>query len=548
MVGALVAAVALTASACGSSAGKQLLLAADTSKQDATSTDIWAVTPGDPVTSGSVVSKGVTSPLGISTIEDDGLIWTNQLGREWQDRALLSFEAQGKDGGAVAKVTAGTPGGTPVTIDSSSAAAVQPIVLRRGVAVISQDGCKLATSPDHVTTVGTGSCQISADERWVISWPNDDTGPVTIRDLRTGDTRKVGKQTFGASVISTDARVMVVEASGSQAFRGVIYDATNGKEVAHTATYERMVVFPGTVGATGFVALAQSGQQIRLLWITPDGATSVIDTGLSMYPVMVDDQVTYIRFGDSESQDSIRRWTPGGTRGDREVLLTGRVGAAQVAPGQIVATRDTASGVDFYRTAGSGGLDHVLKLRTKVSGGSSVGKVLVQDGIALMEVDTDQRTSFVRVDLSGDASDVPIEDWSYLVLESVDSDGTALLTGSRSQQGREQILVVGPHDATATVRALSDGTGTNLIHEGVVYYTDQPDQGEIAVRSVRATGDKDAQVLYRGRQIAGATWPENNGATESSLISRVALLQQQQQAQQQQQSQSQQQSGSGTGG
>jgi hypothetical protein len=548
IVGALLGGLALAASACGSSAGDQLLVAGDTSAQEATSTNIWAVTPGDPLGSSSVVSKGVTSPLGISTVEDDGLVWTNQLGREWQGQPLLSFEAT-SSGNAVAKVTSADPGGKVVTIDSSTAAAIQPVVLRRGVAVISQDGCKLATAPDDVTSVGKGSCQISADERWVISWDANTPGPLTIKDLRTGDSRKVGSKTYGASIIDVDSRILSVEQSG-QGLRGVVYDASSGKEIGHTKTYGRMVAFPGTAGATGFVALAQSGDasqtsNVQLLWISPDGGVSVIDSGLSLYPVMVNGQVTYIRFDASESRDSIRRWTPGGGSDAREVLLTGRVGAAQVAPNAIIATKDSSAGVAFYRTAGSGELEHAFDLTTKLSGGSTVDKLLVLDDTAFMQVTTDQRTSFVRLPLHGDGAVAPMKAWAYLTLESVDVDGTALVTGNRtdgSDSGREQLLVVGPYQDKGTVRATAARTGVDLIHEGVVYWTDQPTQGQISVRSVRATGDEDAKVLYQGHQVAGATWPENNGATESTLVSRVALIQQQQQQQQ-----AQGDTGSGTG-
>ncbi len=542
MVGALLAGVAIAATACGSSTGNQLLVAGDTSAQDAAPTDVWAVAPGDPINASAVVSKQVARPLGVSTIEDDGLVWTNQLGREWEGRSLLSFQSQ-QGGNPVAKVTTATPGGTPFTLDSSTTAALQPVVLRRGVAVIGQDGCKLATGPTEVKTVGKGSCQISADERWVISWSNTQAGPITIRDLRSGSTRTAGSKTLGASVIDVDARLLGIE-EVSGGYRGVVYGATDGKEVGHTATYDRMVAFPGTAGATGFVALAQSGQSVKLLWISTSGEETTIDSGPSLYPVMVNDQVTYLRFASSESGDSIRRWTPSGSKGTREVLLTGRVGAAQVAPDQIIATKDSARGVAFYRTAGSGELEKVHDLVTPVSGGSTVDKLLVQEGVALMQVTTDQRISFVRVPLEGDGAATPIRSWPYLVLESVDVDGTALLTGARTDSGAEQVLVVGPHDEQPTVRATADRTGTNLIHEGVVYWTDQPNQGRISVRSVRATGEKDPKVLYRGRQIAGATWPENNGATESTLVSRVALIQQQQQAQQQQQ---QQQGSAGTG-
>ena len=72
-------------------------------------------------------------------------------------------------------------------------------------------------------------------------------------------------------------------------------------------------------------------------------------------------------------------------------------------------------------------------------------------------------------------------------------------------------------------------SGLILIHEGVLYVTDRGDDGELTIRTVRTQGDLDGETLYKGYQLAGATWPTDNGATQSTLISRVAVLAQQQQ-------------------
>jgi len=534
----LVAGLALAATACGSSDGRQLMVADDTSGSGATATRVWAVEPGEALADSALVARDATQPLGISTIQPDGLSWYNQLGRSWSGKALLAYQTDARS-----LVTAGTPGARATTLASSDGP-LQAVVLRRGVAIVNQDGCSLATDVARATKIGTGSCQISEDERWVVSWPAT-PGDLTIRDLRSDRVRVVrGIRTVTAATLGRDTRVLAVEEVDG-GVRGRVIDATSGATVGDgTKVYDAMQVLPATEGATGFAAVAQSGTTVALLWVATDGTTTPVDTGLAMVPVSVDSGITYLRLDADETQDSVRRWTPDGATGDRTVLLTGKVGAGVATPGHLVATRETDTGVQFFRTATSGALEQVLTLRTDTSQPVTVNQMEIHDGVALLEVGGAQDTSFVRIDLTGDGSDAPVRNWPYLLLESVDTDGTALLTGTRgSDVNFEELLVVGAHDDTYHVRGRADATGTNLIHEGIIYYTDQPQSGDVTVRSVRATGDRDAKVLYRRHQIAGATWPENGGATQSLLVSRALLSQQQQSRQQQSQQQSQGQGG-----
>ena len=484
--------------------------------------------PGDELTDSALVSSGALEPLGVTTLESDGLTWFNQFGRTWQGDTLLAYRSERSS-----VVTAGTPGAKQLTMAATNDGPLQAVVLQRGVAVVTQDGCSLATEVTEAKPVGEGSCQISDDERWVVSWPGT-PGALTIRDLRNDSTRKVtGIETNAAVVLSRDARSLAVINDGDGVKARVI-DNRDGSTVAETDTYQRMQPLPGTAGATGFVALAQAGDTIELLWISTDGKVSVIDSGIYMLPVQVTGQVTYLRLDEDPTKDSVRRWSPGG---EPETLLTGRVGASSPTPDSLLVTRDTDDGVEFFRSAPSGELEKVLTLDADTEQGSLIANMYVQQDVALLQVSTGMTTSFVRIDLKGDGSDAPIQNRQYLLLESVDVDGTALLTGADGPDEGEQILVVGPHDDSATVRARADSTGANLIHEGVVYWTDQTQSGDISVRSVRAAGDKDETVLYKNRQIAGATWPQNNGATEGTVVSRAAVTQSQQQQQSQSQSQ-----------
>ena len=91
--------------------------------------------------------------------------------------------------------------------------------------------------------------------------------------------------------------------------------------------------------------------------------------------------------------------------------------------------------------------------------------------------------------------------------------------------------MVTPHSDSYVERTTAEHTGLNLIHQGTVYVTDQTAAGKLTVRTVKAQGSTRPATLWRDHQLAGATWPTDNGATTSTLISRAAVLQRQQQSQ-----------------
>lgn len=525
------AALAVLAAGCAGQERGQLLVAENTaaSSPNQGASRVWAVDPGDRLTSSALVSSDAVAPIGVSTVGSDGLAWFNQLGRTWRGDALLAYRTERS-----AVLTGGRPGAKQLTMATSNDGTLQAVVLRRGVAVINQRGCSLATDVAKARAIGTGSCQISEDERWVVSWRST-PGALSIRDLRTDRTRVVRDiKTTNAVALGRGAAVLAIAADGA-GVRGRVIDATDGSTVATTKVYQRMQPLPSTAGATGFVTLAQAGTTVELLWIAADGTVSTVDTSPSyLLPVAVTSGVTYLRLGDTAAQDSVRRWSPGGRP---EVLLTGRVGVSAATPDSVVVTRDTDRGVEFYRTGPSRDLERVLTLGTDTTQGTLVDNMAVQGDIALMQVTSNARTSFVRIDLRGDRSDAPVRNRPFLLLESVDADGTALLTTSEGQGQGEQLLVVGRDDRRATVRARADATGTNLIRGGVVYWTEQTAAGSVSVRSVRAKGKPDARLLYRNRQVAGATWAQDNGATRAVLVSRALLVQNQAQAQAQGQGQ-----------
>ncbi|MFN7970658.1 MAG: hypothetical protein U0P47_15105 [Acidimicrobiales bacterium] len=534
---ALALGLGLVASACsGSGHGGELLLARDTSTSESAgsggpqtvATDIWAVTPGEQPSRSNRLAESVSSPLYINSVADDGTVARDLLGTQWGGQVLSAFVT----GGTTGHATVGDPGAEPTTI-ASAERQVQASVVRRGVYVATADGCRLARSTDDITDVGSGLCQMSEDERWVVSWPAEG-GELTIRDLRSGDVRRVEGTTTGAVVLGHGTSVLAVQTDGDGS-RGVVIDATTGKVTGRTDRYDDLQVMAVEPDSTGFVALASSGEQAavvadrQLLWVGTDARTQVIDRGLLVLPVQSTSTVTYLRFGNQEAgSDSIRRWDSG--TGARTTLLSGAVGLAAVGPDELIATRDTDTAVEVFRSNSLGELEQVAEVPGSATGGSSVGRVLTLGSTSYLDLSVGAETSLVRVDLHGDHSDVPVQGWAQLLLEGVDGDGTVLVSGRRTVESTsESIGVVAPNGDGFEERATAGATGLNLIHEGTIYLTTRDgEDGDLTVRTVRSSGETDGETLYTGYQLAGATWPTDNGATQSTLRSRAALIAQQQ--------------------
>jgi hypothetical protein len=166
-----------------------------------------------------------------------------------------------------------------------------------------------------------------------------------------------------------------------------------------------------------------------------------------------------------------------------------------------------------------------------------------QGSMVYLQIDGATTSSFVRIDTVGNRSDVPLSGAANLLFESLDVDGTALLTRGTGTDDApsDEVLVVAPHDDEPEVRATLGRTATNLIHEGTIYLTDTSDPTTVKVSTLRSSGkDDEPTVEYTNKQVAGATWPQWGGATSSVFITPRLLLEQVQQSQQaaaQQQSQ-----------
>jgi len=224
-----------------------------------------------------------------------------------------------------------------------------------------------------------------------------------------------------------------------------------------------------------------------------------------------------------------------------------------VAIREVAATGDSGPTVEFWRPGAGHKMTRVLTIPAPADAapinetglGASVSKVWVAHETAYLQLDHQASSSFVRIDLIGDHSDAPVQNTAGLALESLDVDGTALLTmpGGDGQD----VVVVGPHSEEPVTRGTFAQTGVNLIHEGVIYVTvveGSAEDQQMSVRSIRSTGTPRPALLWDSSQLAGATWPEQNGAT-SSLITTVGALVAAAQTQQDQQAQGQQQANGG---
>jgi hypothetical protein len=461
------------------------------------------------------VAEQVTAPFGIRTLTPDGALWTNRLGREWSDRVLLAY-----GGTAGARVTAGDPGATADRL-ASAAGQLDAVVLRRGVFVATEQGCSLAAEPGAGEPVGNGSCSISEDERWVASWRSGGQG-FQIRDLRSDDVRRVGGgPVVGVSPLGRDARVFAAqETADGVAVR--IIDATNGDVVADVGRYEAVQVAPSVQGAEGFVALVQRDGARSLVFVDTDGRLTTIARGAGVVPVTYGARVVYLELGVRPGRDRLWRWEPGG---EPELLLRGRVGAAAIDPEHVVAMRERNGRVQFFRE-GPTGMELSVELATDTAQPVAVERTLVQGDEVFLQVAGAAGTSLVVVDTHGGEGRVPARNWPYLAISSVDHDGTVLLAGSQrrsqTERGRDELLVVHPGAERAVVRARVGRVGASLLHDGVIYTTVYVGRTP-EIRSLRAEGQPRSEVLLRDRQLVGATWPEQGGATDSVMLTRSLL-------------------------
>jgi hypothetical protein len=528
--GAFVAITALVG--CAGSAGDRLLVTEATPTADGTGT-IWAVEPGEELGDDAVVARGAAQPLGVTSKGHHGTSWTNQWGRAWAGRVLMSWA-----GSDEARVTVGAPGDEGTTLVSARSR-IRTDVISRGLFVSSADGCSLArgAARDDVEEVGTGNCSISDDERWVVSWPAEPTpgaaGVLTIRDLRTGTVRELPDiSAVHAVAIGRDARVLAAE-SVDGGLRGVVLDATSGRVVGRTEVYPDMRLAPAVDGSTAFLALGQEAGGSVLLSISTAAEVTVIDRGLAVVPLTFGRTVHYLRLDDDPRGDTIRRWEPGG---EAETLLTasaGPIGAAAIGTDHIIATRQVGSTIEIHRESGSGALEETLRIPIGSERPATADTMLVQGDRVFMVLSAGADAStgeapdkfLVRLELHGDDSIVALRDLPSISLAALDHDGTALIVTRRELgDGEDELRVLSPRQDTTEVRTTAGATGINLIHDGVIYFSAADSDGRSPeIRSVRAYGSADERVLYRDRVIAGATWPEQGEAQSSFLLSRAAL-------------------------
>ena len=559
-----VALIGLAAASTGcSSASKNKLLIAEASGSSSSGVAVWAAQPGDTLDDSNLVIESAASPAQVATRLEDGGIWVNGLGRDWNNTALLAFSSAagldpstGQASSQITNLTTTKPGAKPNALVES--AQLQATVIRRGVYVRTADGCVLVTSPTKAEDLGFGSCAISTDERWLVSWGADSpaNASLTIRDMRRKTNTAVeGLGTVVDAVALSNGALVMASVQVEDQVQGVLLDATNGSELGRTDKYKALEISPASNQAKGFVFMTNKGEGSALSYMAADASIQAIDEGFYLAPVSNGSEVTYLSFQQELSKSTVRSWSPGDS--EPETLLTGQVGAGMVGDKMLVLREVDATGrapatLEFWRTASGNEFTKVLSLAAPPDaqpveqGGSAavVDRAWVRNNMAYLQVSSGTTSSFVRIDMTGDRSDAPIENSAGLRLDSLDADGTALVTLKNPDSGQESILVVGPHDDEPVERATFAQTASNLIHEGAIYVTEvsgdttgaSGQAPELSVVSFRSSGKLNKKLLWKDRQIAGATWPEQNGATATQFVTVGALIKSQQAAQQAQQS------------
>ena len=574
VVGVALIALTLGTAGCASSSKNKLLIAEATGSSSS-GVQVWAAAPGDTLDDSNLVIEGAASPAQIATRLEDGSTWINGLGRDWNNTALLAFggtsaldPSSQQPGSQITNLTTAKPGEKPNSLVES--AQLLATVIRRGVYVRTADGCVLVTSPTKAEDLGFGSCAISTDERWVISWGADpatrdasstgDTAPsdtsLTIRDLRhKSDTAVTGIGTVRDAVALSNGALVMASVQVGEEVQGVLLDASNGSEVGRTEKFKALEISPAANNAKGFVFMTNKGEGSALWYMDADASVQPIDEGFYLAPVNNGSEVTFLSFQEDLAKSTVRSWSPGDS--EPETLLTGQVGAGMVHDKLLVlrevdGTGRTGAQLEFWRMASGEEFTKVLSIPAPGDakplrlGGAAVvvDRAWVRNNLAYLQLSTGTSSSFVRIDMTGDRSDAPIQNLAGLRLDSLDADGTALLTLKESDSPADSIVVIGPHDEEPVKRASFSQTASNLIHEGVIYVTEvtgdttgnTEETPELSVVSFRSSGNLDQKLLWKDRQIAGATWPEQNGATAAQFITVGALIKSQQDAQQAQQS------------
>lgn len=511
----LVALLALLGS-CGSPPASRLLVAGESEEGSETFT-VWAVQPGEELDGDTEVFAGVTAPLDVKTRTREGELLVNQLGRHWAGGLLLALV----DGEGTESVVAGRPGERPTVVAEGTG--LETILTSKGTFVVDSEGCSFTKEASEARRVGVGTCYLSDSNRWVVSTPTDG-GPLEVRDLRSGSVHSV-KGTFTGAVVTSDARVLAVEA-GEEGNVARLIDARSGEVVSTVHRAERMGLVPPSPEGQ-LLLVAQEEGRLALLGVEGDGETTTITTAepeQAILPVTVGDGVDYLLAGPDPTEARLMHWSPGH---EPEKLLTGELTATTLGPGRTLLTRQKEEGLELCVVEhGRIDPDSRLVVPADTSSHLSVERVLAGHDVTHVLVSGASGRSYVRVDLEGDHSAAPVVDWPDLRIGSVDTDGTVALTGLASADDEEErLVVVGPHDDEATERARARRLVTALVRDGIVYLGSVDADGKASVGRVTVSGRGEGpETLWEDVVLGGAGWEENGGAADELPMDPVVLL------------------------
>ncbi len=505
---AATASLTLLLAACGGVGDKLIVAPNPPEGGQAEAVSLWAVSPGEELSDSNIVATDAVDALQIFRRNPEGQVSENRLADTWKDNLLI-----GSLTGTGAFLTAGSPGERPSLI-ASAQTQFETLIGDRGVFTFTESGCQLATDVDTSEVIGEGRCRVRSDGNLVISWPADG-GDLTIFDLRADKPIVVEGNFVNAQSITKNNGVVGIELdSDTNQMVAQVIDGETGEILGSGEPAESVGVMPVGSSSEAFVTVSTLGDQQTLNWMETDGQAETVATltGGLLIPVSQADGVHFLSTNTEDpSSSSLNYWAPGEAATE---LISGNLIALNAAPGEVVVALRNEGRMEFFITEHADHIDAeepLFEIELGEFVEPTISRALIQDHTMHLLVGT-EIASYVRLDLQGTTSAQPLEEIPLLDLASIDTDGSTILRGQRTD-GAAELFIAPAHSDEATLRATADVIGAALLREGKIYMAAMADD-DVAIWSMRAQGQSEPEVLYGDVQLVSASFPTLGGAAE----------------------------------
>ncbi len=505
---AATASLTLLLTACGGAGDKLIVAPNPSAAGQAEAVSLWAVSPGEELSDSNIVATDALDALQIFRRDPEGQVSENRLADVWKDNLLI-----GSLGSSGASLTAGSPGEKPSVITSAEEQ-FETLIGNRGVFTFTGSGCQLATDVGTSEVIGEGRCRVRSDDRLVISWPADG-GDLTITDLRSSESIVVEGDFINAQAVTRDNGVIGIELdpnNGQMVAR--VIDGSTGDILGSGEPAQSVGVMPVGSESEAFVTVSTLGDEQTLTWMETDGQTETVATlaGGLLIPVSLAEGVHFLSSQVADpSATTLNYWAPGE---DVTEVISGNLIALNAAPGEVVVALRNEGHMEFFMTEPADHIDEeepIFEIEIGEFVEPTISRALVQGSTMHLVVGT-ETASYVRLDLQGTSSAQPLGDTPLAELASIDTDGSALLRGQRTD-GAAELFIAPAHEDEATLRVTADVIGAALLHEGKIYMAALTGD-DVAIWSMRAQGKSEPEVLYEDVQLVSASFPSMGGAAE----------------------------------